>query len=105
MGSINSKSPGKQVNSNRFYTKTPSRYSSFSRPQSFLSGYTQKSSSSCAQPFNNKRRSCLKRKVLMLGLDGVGKTDLFTRLISDEKQGLKIDSLPQPTLGKFRSKN
>ncbi|CAF4714922.1 unnamed protein product [Rotaria sp. Silwood1] len=36
---------------------------------------------------------------LMLGLDGVGKTDLFTRLTCDTKQSSKPKSLPQPTIG------
>jgi GTPase SAR1 family protein len=43
----------------------------------------------------------MKKKVLMLGLDGVGKTDLFTRLICHEKQLTKINPLPRPTIGKL----
>ncbi len=54
-----------------------------------------------SREFDNKQRLCMKKKVLMLGLDGVGKTDLFTRLIRHDKQSTKIHSLPQPTIGKF----
>jgi GTPase SAR1 family protein len=50
--------------------------------------------------FHNKSNLCMKKKVLILGLDGVGKTDLFTRLISHEKQSTKINPLPRPTIGK-----
>jgi len=42
----------------------------------------------------------LKKKILLLGLDGAGKTDLFQHLISNDKQNLKIEPLPKPTLGK-----
>jgi GTPase SAR1 family protein len=41
------------------------------------------------------------KKVLILGLDGVGKTDLFTRLIRQNKGRAKFDPLPRPTIGKF----
>ncbi len=54
-----------------------------------------------SREFDNKQRLCMKKKVLILGLDGVGKTDLFTRLICHDKQSTKIHSLPQPTIGKF----
>ncbi|CAF1342012.1 unnamed protein product [Adineta ricciae] len=47
----------------------------------------------------NKRRLCSKKKVLMLGLDRSGKTDLFHRLISCDQPSLKIDAFPQPTMG------
>ncbi|CAF2514887.1 unnamed protein product [Rotaria sp. Silwood2] len=49
--------------------------------------------------FYNKQRLCMKKKVLILGLDGVGKTDLFTRLTCDTRQSSKLKSLPQPTIG------
>ena len=49
-----------------------------------------------------KRRICSKKKVLMLGLDRSGKTDLFYRLISCDQPSLKIDAFPQPTMGKLR---
>ncbi|CAF1092419.1 unnamed protein product [Adineta ricciae] len=47
----------------------------------------------------NKGHVRTKKKVLMLGLDGVGKTDLFSRLVCQDKQTSKADSLPQPTMG------
>ncbi|UJR38343.1 hypothetical protein I4U23_031013 [Adineta vaga] len=47
----------------------------------------------------NKRRVCSKKKVLILGLDRSGKTDLFHRLLSYNKPSLKIESFPQPTMG------
>ena len=49
-----------------------------------------------------RRRLCSKKKVLILGLDGVGKTDLFRQLVSEDKPGPKKDSVYRPTLGKFR---
>jgi GTPase SAR1 family protein len=66
-------------------------------------------SSSC-KPINNhidfheiynKQRLCMKKKVLMLGLDGGGKTDLFNRLVCDDKKSSRINSSAQPTIGKF----
>jgi len=52
--------------------------------------------------FYPKQRLCMKKKVLLLGLDAVGKTDLFTRLISPKKI---INPLPQPTIGLFSKSN
>jgi GTPase SAR1 family protein len=66
-----------------------------------LSSYNQKRPHIDFREFHNKQRLCMKKKVLMLGLDGVGKTDLFARLTSHNKQSTKINSLPQPTIGKF----
>jgi hypothetical protein len=96
MGTINSKS-----SNNIIHSKNYNRFSSFSRPPSYLSSYTHQNGSNDINLFNNRRRSCLKKKVLILGLDGVGKTDLFGRIISYYKQGYKIDLLPRPTIGKF----
>jgi GTPase SAR1 family protein len=50
--------------------------------------------------FHRKVRSSIKRKVLVLGLDGVGKTDLFTRIIRHYKEESKMDFLAGPTMGK-----
>ena len=72
--------------------------SSISRPQSILSICTPKND------FFDKRRQCSKKKVLILGLDGVGKTDLFTRLVSADRQRSKVGPFPRPTLGKFNAK-
>ena len=41
----------------------------------------------------------VKKKVLILGLDRGGKTDLFTRLIQRDNPTMKQFSLPQPTIG------
>ncbi|CAF3259910.1 unnamed protein product [Rotaria socialis] len=49
--------------------------------------------------FYNRQRFCMKKKVLILGLDGVGKTDLFNRLICPTNQLPKLHSLSQPTVG------
>lgn len=56
----------------------------------------------CKDKYLKKRRLCSKKKVLILGLDRSGKTDLFYRLISCDKPSLKIDAFPQPTMGKLR---
>jgi hypothetical protein len=101
MGSFNSKSIDKRNYSNIFPLKNSDRSSSLSRPQTLLSSPSQKTDSINFRHCHNQRRVCLKRKVLILGLDGVGKTDLFMRLISDDKTGIKIDSLPRPTIGKL----
>jgi GTPase SAR1 family protein len=55
--------------------------------------------------FSNKQRLCMKKKVLMLGLDGVGKTDLFNRLICQDQQSSKSNPSPQPTMGIYILKN
>jgi len=101
MGLINSKSSKNNNYSNIFHLKNSNDFPSSSHPQSFLSLCTHQNHPNNIHHFDNKRRLCLKKKVLLLGLDGVGKTDLFTRLISHYKQGLKIKSLPRPTTGKF----
>jgi hypothetical protein len=103
MGSINSKSTVNNNYSNIFPLKNSDRSSSLSRPQSLLPSNSEHKNSihfrcccCCNQP-----RVCLKKKVLILGLDGVGKTDLFTRLIRQNKGRAKFDPLPRPTIGKF----
>jgi hypothetical protein len=103
MGSINSKSTVNNNYSNIFPLKNSDRSSSLSRPQSLLSSNSEHHNSIYFRCCCNQRRVCLKKKVLILGLDGVGKTDLFTRLISDDKPEIKIDSLPRPTMGKLIS--
>lgn len=99
MGSLNSKSSNEKESSKIISSKNYNRFSSFSRPHSFLSSCTNDHDSNYIQYSDHKRRLCLKKKVLILGLDGVGKTDLFTRLISYHKQGYKRNSLPRPTIG------
>jgi flagellar biosynthesis GTPase FlhF len=90
MGKINSKS------------KNNYRFQTLSHSQSLLlSSCNQKNIHIDFREFDNKQRFCMKKKVLILGLDGVGKTDLFARLIFHNKQSTKINSLPQPTIGKF----
>jgi hypothetical protein len=101
MGSINSKSSNKNYYSNIINSKNYNRFSSFSRSQSFLSSCTNHTDSNDIHYFDRKRRLCSKKKVLILGLDGVGKTDLFTRLIFHSKSRYKINSLPRPTIGKL----
>lgn len=64
-----------------------------------LPSYDQKHTPFTFPTFRLKTRLSTKKKVLLLGLDGVGKTHLFTRLISDENQSSKSQSLPQPTIG------
>ncbi len=98
MGSINSKSTDVNNYTKKFPTKDYHRFSPNSRPSSLLSLCTN---TNHVQHFNNKRRLCLKKKVLILGLDGVGKTDLFIRLVSQDKQEIKINSLSRPTIGKL----
>ncbi|CAF1092815.1 unnamed protein product [Rotaria sordida] len=99
MGSINSKSSHENNCSNTLQIKHYNRFSSLSRLQSLLSSCHHQRDDNDFQCFNNKERSCSKKKVLILGLDGVGKTELFTRLICYDKKRLKIDSLPRPTIG------
>ena len=89
MGMINSKS---KLNNYRFPTISPSAL--------FLSSCQRKTNHIDNHELPNKQRMCMKKKVLILGLDGVGKTDLFNRLICDNKEPLKLDSTPQPTIGK-----
>jgi hypothetical protein len=101
MGSIHSKSTDVNNYTKRFQTKNYHRFSSLTGSPSFLSSCTNTNDSNYVQHLHNKQRLCLKKKVLILGLDGVGKTDLFTRIISQDKQGMKIDPLPRPTIGKF----
>ena len=86
MGTINSKSTASYQN--LFPTKNQNRSTNFPTRQSVLS---------CC---STKQHLCLKKKILLLGLDGAGKTDLFQHLISNDKQNLKIEPLPKPTLGK-----
>ena len=76
-------------------SKYRSRFSTTSHFQPLLSS----SDSKRFPTLHSKRRLSTKKKVLLLGLDGVGKTHLFTRLISDEKQPITLQSLPQPTIG------
>ncbi|CAF1236675.1 unnamed protein product [Adineta steineri] len=99
MGSINSKS----INDNNYVNIHPSkkshRLSLFNRHRSILSSCSYKTDDNDLRSIFNKRRICSKKKILILGLDGSGKTDLFNRLISDKKQELKNDSPPQPTMG------
>jgi len=97
MGTINSKSSSNNIT----HSKNYNRISSLSRPPSWGSAGAHQNGSNNIHLFNIRQRSCLKKKVLILGLDGVGKTDLFGRIISNYKQGYKIDSLPRPTIGKF----
>jgi GTPase SAR1 family protein len=85
-------------------SKYKTRFSIISRTQSLLSSYKFLNYRIGLGELNIKKRSCATKKVLMLGLDGVGKTDLFTRLICHDKQSLKLDSLPHPTIGMFQRK-
>lgn len=101
MGSLYSKSSHEKDSSKIIQSKNYNRFSSFSRSQSFLSSCTDENDLNQIRCFDHKRRLCSKKKVLILGLDGVGKTDLFTRLISYFKPGYKANSLPRPTIGKL----
>jgi ribosome biogenesis GTPase A len=98
MGSMNSKSTN---NVNILSPKNSNRLSSISRPRSLLSSCNYRNHDKDFRRFYSKRRLCSKKKVLILGLDGVGKTDLFNRLICSSKQESKTDSPPQPTIGKL----
>ena len=88
----------------KIYSKSKHHYrlsaSSHGQPLLSTSSYHQRKPS-----LDFRRRSCMKKKVLILGLDGVGKTDLFTRLIRQEKQESKCHLLSQPTIGKFEMRN
>ncbi|CAF2527991.1 unnamed protein product [Rotaria sp. Silwood2] len=99
MGSINSRPIHENNYSNNLHRKHYNRFLSLSCLQSLLSSFNHRSSDNDFHRFNNKQRSCSKKKVLILGLDGVGKTELFTQLIRHDKKKLKIDSLPRPTIG------
>jgi hypothetical protein len=104
MGKINSKTKYNHI-SNTSYTKYNYRFPTISRSQSLLfSSWNQKAPPIDFGQFHNKQRLCMKKKVLMLGLDGVGKTDLFARLTCHDKQSSRINHLPQPTIGKFQKK-
>ncbi|UJR07795.1 hypothetical protein I4U23_012077 [Adineta vaga] len=80
-------------------SKSNHPFSFISRTQSLLTSCHSKHKHIDLSLFLTKGHLRTKKKVLMLGLDGVGKTDLFTRLISHDKQTTKPDSLPQPTIG------
>lgn len=67
----------------------------------FPSIWNQKKLHIDIREFHNKQRLCMKKKVLMLGLDGGGKTDLFNRLICQNKKLTKPNSRSEPTIGKF----
>ncbi|CAF3406129.1 unnamed protein product [Rotaria sp. Silwood1] len=99
MGSINSKPTHENNYSNTLQRKHYNRFSLLSCLQPLPSSFNHQSDENDIHRFNDRRRSCLKKKVLILGLDGVGKTDLFTKLICHDKKRLKIDSLPRPTIG------
>lgn len=48
----------------------------------------------------NRQRFCKKKKALILGLDGVGKTDFFMRLTSPIDQSLQSIVPSKSTIGK-----
>jgi hypothetical protein len=99
MGMINTKSKFNNI-SNTSAMKSNYRFPTTSHSRSLLTSCHQKTNYINFQEFYNKERLCMKKKVLILGLDGVGKTDLFTRLIRHNKQPATINSLPRPTIGK-----
>ena len=101
MGSILSKSTIEKNNFGIFRTKKYNCWSSLSFSKSILSACIHKNDQNDLDQFDSQQRRCSKKKVLILGLDGVGKTDLFTRLINHQKKRLKVDSLSRPTIGKF----
>lgn len=102
---MNSKSTHSHHWTNVFPAKNYTRYPSLSRPQPFVSSSgTPKPDFTWTPQLSSKRRLCTKKKVLILGLDGVGKTDLFRRLISADRQDWKIDAQPRPTLGRIQWK-
>ncbi|CAF3975849.1 unnamed protein product [Adineta steineri] len=82
-------------------SKCNNQLSIISHTQSLLSSCHSKRKHIDLSVFISKERLRTKKKVLMLGLDGVGKTDLFSRLICHEKQTTTATtkSLPQPTMG------
>ncbi|CAF1357558.1 unnamed protein product [Rotaria magnacalcarata] len=96
-------SKSKSININNYLntTEIENYKRSLSAPgtQVLLPSYRYENNNNDFNDLDRKQRSCLKKKVLILGLDGVGKTELFTQLICWDKKKLKIDSLPRPTLG------
>ncbi|CAF0935695.1 unnamed protein product [Rotaria sordida] len=98
MGMINSKAKYKNL-SNTSNIKCNYRFPTISHAPSSASLCKRKTNHIDFSEFYNKQRLCMKKKVLILGLDGVGKTDLFTRLTCDRKQSSKFKSLPHPTIG------
>ena len=100
MGTNNSKSKIVENQTCKLHAINSNRYSSLSRPHSIVSSCTHENDSNTFHLFNQKRRICSKEKVLILGLDGVGKTDFFTQFISQDKQRSKVEPFPRPTLGK-----
>jgi GTPase SAR1 family protein len=53
----------------------------------------------CPRQLFRRRRRSTKRKVLILGLNGIGKTDLFTRLVAFYTPTLASVGLVRPTIG------
>ena len=102
MGSISSKSIQEKNYSNIFQLKYCNQPSTLScSPTLLLTCNRTSDDDNDIYHLYQRRRFCSKKKVLILGLDGVGKTDLFTKLICYHKKGLKFDSLPRPTIGKL----
>ena len=81
------------------HSKYNDRLSIISHTQSLLSTCRSKHKHIHFSTLISKERLRTKKKVLMLGLDGVGKTDLFTRLVAEDRQVPKTNSFPQPTMG------
>ncbi|CAF4284832.1 unnamed protein product [Rotaria sp. Silwood2] len=98
MGTIDSKSTYDNNYSNIIHLKNSNCFSSFSCHKSLTSSYYQENDENCFCHFYNKQRLCSKKKVLVLDLDEVGTTDLFIRLICQNKHRFKIDSSPQLTI-------
>lgn len=106
MGSNNSKSTSQKNYSDTLPVQNRDPLSSLPRTKFSLQSHKYETNAESCSCFSSKQRSCSKKKILILGLDGVGKTELFTRLICCDKRKLKIDSLPRPTIGKsyFKTK-
>ena len=82
--------------------KDPLYVNLLSPPRAFALDSEEKTTSHCLRDYCKSRRSGLKRKVLLLGLDGVGKTNLFARLIQHYNQSEKFEPFSRPTVGKLK---
>lgn len=74
-------------------------YSNLSNPRILVSSIEPKAKRSFLGQICH-RVDVKKRKVLILGLDGVGKSNFFGKLIQHYKQIPKYETLPRPTIGK-----
>lgn len=59
----------------------------------------QKTKRNFLTPLCHQEAQSRKRKVLILGLGGVGKTDFYSRLVRNYNHTVKLDDLPRPTVG------